>query len=80
MGLLGVSSGQGFAVEDELVKPLADSAVSVDGGLSRGVTWGDMDGDGYPDLAVANTIGQLDFLYRNNRTELLPSSMKSPSP
>lgn len=58
----------GFAGEaaDILFKPLEFSQVSVDGGLSRGVTWGDMDGDGFPDLAVANTIGQLDFLYHNN--------------
>lgn len=54
------------AQADPLFKPLPDSEVSVDGGLSRGVTWGDFDGDGYPDLAVANTIGQLDFLYHNN--------------
>lgn len=53
-------------VPSNLFKPLEETAVSVDGGLSRGVTWGDMDGDGFPDLAVANTIGQLDFLYHNN--------------
>ena len=50
----------------DLFLPRAGSAVTTDGGLSRGVTWGDMDGDGDPDLAVGNTIGQLDFLYRND--------------
>ncbi len=41
------------------------AAPSVDGGLSRGVAWGDGNGDGYPDLYVGNTIGQADFLYWN---------------
>jgi hypothetical protein len=45
---------------------LKDSAVGVDGGLSRGVSWGDLQGDGWPDLLIGNTINQPDFLYRNN--------------
>ncbi len=45
---------------------LRTAAVSIDGGLSRGVAWGDLTGDGFPDLVVANTIGQPDFLYANN--------------
>lgn len=46
---------------------IADSPVAVDGGLSRGVAWGDVDGDGAPDLVVANTISQLAHLYLNQR-------------
>jgi tetratricopeptide (TPR) repeat protein len=36
-----------------------------DGGVSIGAAWGDYDGDGWPDLFVANNGGQ-NFLYRNN--------------
>ncbi len=39
--------------------------ITGDGGLSRGVAWGDFDGDGLPDLVVSNTINQNEFLYRN---------------
>lgn len=48
---------------------LDSSAVAVDGGLSRGVAWGDMDGDGLPDLIVANTVAQPEALYRNRGSE-----------
>jgi hypothetical protein len=37
-----------------------------DGGLSRGVAWGDFDNDGDPDLVVANSINQPQMLYRND--------------
>jgi Tol biopolymer transport system component len=33
---------------------------------SRGVAWGDYDKDGYPDLLVANTMNNSNFLYKNN--------------
>ncbi len=65
-GFLLFGSGPGVAGQGDLFKPLPQSPVSVDGGLSRGVTWGDANGDGLPDLAVANTIGQPDFLYIND--------------
>ncbi|MEO0571876.1 MAG: VCBS repeat-containing protein, partial [Bacteroidota bacterium] len=39
--------------------------ISTDGGKSRGVAWGDYDGDGDPDLYVANANGQWNTLYRN---------------
>jgi hypothetical protein len=37
----------------------------ADGGQSIGASWGDWNNDGRPDLFVANTLGQNDFLYRN---------------
>ncbi|NAS11246.1 CRTAC1 family protein [Poritiphilus flavus] len=40
--------------------------IATDGGLSRGVAWGDYDGDGDPDLYVANSNGQWNAIYRNN--------------
>ncbi|WP_430969085.1 CRTAC1 family protein [Spongiimicrobium sp. 2-473A-2-J] len=40
--------------------------IATDGGLSRGVAWGDYDADGDPDLYVANSNGQWNALYRNN--------------
>jgi len=43
-----------------------DHAAAVDGGLSRGVAFGDADGDGDTDLLVANTINYPEFLYRND--------------
>jgi hypothetical protein len=44
---------------------LPESGLMSDGGVSRGVAWGDFSGDGLPDLAVANTDGGYLFLYRN---------------
>lgn len=46
--------------------PIEEGELVTDGNLSRGVAWGDFDGDGYPDLAVANTINQPEFVYRND--------------
>ena len=45
---------------------ITDHATVVDGGLSRGVAFGDADGDGDTDLLVANTINYPEFLYRND--------------
>ncbi len=64
VGLLAVDGSLVFAAGPKF-KALKNSSVSVDGGLSRGVSWGDFDGDGWPDLMIGNTINQLDFLYRN---------------
>jgi len=50
----------------ELFEPVASGELVSDGGLSRGVAWGDFDGDGDPDLVVANTINWPQFLYRND--------------
>lgn len=44
---------------------LKEGAIINDGGISRGVAWGDYDADGFPDLFVANTSNQRSFLYRN---------------
>lgn len=41
------------------------AGLSEHGGVSRGVAWADFTGDGYPDLAVANTEAGTLFLYRN---------------
>ncbi len=54
------------AWSDSVFVSLPDSEVVRDGGLSRGVAWGDYDNDGDPDLIVANTINYPEFLYRNN--------------
>lgn len=43
-------------------------AIVNDGGGSFGCAWGDYDGDGFPDLYVANALdGGTNFLYHNNR-------------
>lgn len=38
----------------------------IDASYGRGAAWGDYDNDGDLDLFVSNTVGQQDFLYRNN--------------
>lgn len=45
------------------------SVVSNDGGNSVASCWGDIDGNGYPDLFVANASDQDNYLYLNNGTE-----------
>ena len=54
------------AVAAPLFAPIPGHATAVDGGLSRGVAFGDADGDGDADLLVANTINYPEFLYRND--------------
>jgi hypothetical protein len=45
---------------------VASRVLSANGGNSRGVAWGDFNGDGWDDLVVANAAdGQRNFLYRN---------------
>jgi hypothetical protein len=39
-----------------------------DAGVSAGLAWGDYDGDGDPDLFIANWYNQTNFLYRNDGT------------
>jgi hypothetical protein len=42
--------------------------VAHDAGVSAGLAWGDYDGDGDPDLYIANWYDQANFLYRNDGT------------
>ncbi|MEM7299140.1 MAG: CRTAC1 family protein [Bacteroidota bacterium] len=49
-----------------LFRQLTEGRIATDGGLSRGVAWGDYDNDGDPDLYVSNSNGQWNALYRNN--------------
>jgi Tol biopolymer transport system component len=60
-----------FELEDAAGPALLFSRETIgehvtDGGLSRGVAWGDYDNDGDPDLVVANSANQLQMLYRND--------------
>ncbi len=52
--------------EDGILKLVKDGRIAWEGGLSRGMAWGDYDGDGDPDLYIANSNGQWNALYRNN--------------
>ncbi|MEX0289521.1 MAG: CRTAC1 family protein [Flavobacteriaceae bacterium] len=49
-----------------IFKTVTQGRIATDGGVSRGVAWGDYDQDGDPDLYVANTNGQWNAFYRNN--------------
>lgn len=49
-----------------IFEEITEGRIATDGGLSRGVAWGDYDGDGDPDLYVSNSSGQWNALYRNN--------------
>jgi enediyne biosynthesis protein E4 len=40
--------------------------IALDGGLTRGVAWGDVDQDGAPELYTANSKGQWNVFYKNN--------------
>jgi ASPIC/UnbV protein/VCBS repeat protein len=58
---------------------IPDHATAVDGGLSRGVAFGDADGDGDTDLLVANTINYPEFLYRNDGDRFVQVMETEPS-
>lgn len=53
-------------IQTGIFEPVVTGRIATDGNLSRGVAWGDYDQDGDPDLYVANSNGQWNFLYRNN--------------
>lgn len=42
-----------------------EGRIATDGGSTRGVAWGDFDGDHDPDLYVSNSQGQWNAFYRN---------------
>lgn len=67
------------AYADPLFVAVSDHATTVDGGLSRGVAFGDADGDGDPDLLVANTINYPEFLYRNDGENFVQIMETAPS-
>jgi len=53
------NANTGFMIPVTGVEPVTDD------GSSRGVAWADYDRDGYPDLYVANTMNNSNFVYRN---------------
>jgi hypothetical protein len=65
--------------EPPLFVEIPDHATAVDGGLSRGVAFGDADGDGDADLLVANTINYPEFLYRNDGDRFVQVMETEPS-
>jgi len=50
----------------ELFDRFTEGHIVSSGKMSRGVAWGDYNNDGYPDLFIANSQGQTNFLYRND--------------
>ena len=68
-----------LAYAESLFVAVPDHATAVDGGLSRGVAFGDADGDGDPDLLVANTINYPEFLYRNDGERFVQVMETAPS-
>ncbi len=52
--------------DQPIFESMKSGRIATDGGLSRGVAWGDYDADGDPDLYVANSNAQWNALYRNN--------------
>ena len=68
-----------MAHAEPLFAAVPDHATAVDGGLSRGVAFGDADGDGDPDLLVANTINYPEFLYRNDGERFVQVMETEPS-
>jgi Tol biopolymer transport system component len=66
------------APSGEWFVPIEEGELVTDGNLSRGVAWGDFNGDAYPDLAVANTIEQPEFLYRNDGSGTFTQLVENP--
>ncbi len=71
---VGNESGDGLAAPCELFRNNGDGTftdVARQAGVennrfAKGVSWGDYDGDGFPDLYVSNLRGEGNRLYRNN--------------
>ncbi|WP_299172386.1 CRTAC1 family protein [uncultured Allomuricauda sp.] len=53
-------------IDNDIFVEVTEGRIALDGGVSRGVAWGDYDADGDPDLYVANSSGQWNAIYRNN--------------
>ena len=51
---------------ENLFDKITEGDIVNDGGMSRGVAWGDYNGDGFADLFVTNSSQQNNFLYQNN--------------
>jgi hypothetical protein len=66
------------ATEGEFVS-VGSRVLSANGGSSRGVAWGDFNGDGWDDLVVANAgEGERNFLYENRGDGTLELVADSP--
>ncbi|MDX1636816.1 MAG: FG-GAP-like repeat-containing protein, partial [Balneolaceae bacterium] len=66
------------AVHPIFFRPVRDIEPVTDDGSSRGVGWSDYDGDGYPDLLVANTMNGLNHGYRNNGNQSFTQITEDP--
>jgi enediyne biosynthesis protein E4 len=64
--LIGAGTSAAPRQPHELFVRVTEGRIAVDEGQSRGVAWGDADGDGDLDLYVANSGGQWNFFYRND--------------
>lgn len=61
-----VATGQTTPSPPEFVR-ITEGDLVTSGGMSRGVAWGDFNGDGFADLFAANSDNQTNALYRNNQ-------------
>jgi hypothetical protein len=65
------AAGRSAAADGIVFEWIQRGDVVQDGGVSAGLAWGDYDGDGDPDLFIANWRGQPNLLYRNQEGELV---------
>lgn len=59
-------------------RQVTSSEVAKDGGLSRGLAWGDGNGDGLIDLLIGNTIDHPNFLYWNSGNGRFQEALDQP--
>jgi Tol biopolymer transport system component len=60
--IMDVQPGKNIAYFNEVTSGILTESHTA----SRGVAWGDYDKDGYPDLLVANTMNNSNFLYKSD--------------